>query len=99
MQGPPPGPGYAQPNEPSAVTSMVLGILGLTVCGVLAPIAWSMGKKSLANIQAHPGMYAGEGMAKAGHIMGIIGTILLIVGVVFLIFWFMFLGAMFASVR
>jgi hypothetical protein len=82
------------PNEPNAVTAMVLGILGLAICSLVAPFAWAIGKKSVDNIAANPGQYAGEGMAKAGHIMGIIGTILLIVSAVLLIFWFALAGAM-----
>lgn len=76
------------PNHPSATTSMVLGIIalaGIATCAgvtlVLAPFAWAIGAKSLREIKANPGAYAGEGTASAGKIMGIIGTILLIIGV------------------
>lgn len=93
---PPPQPQqhYAQPppNEPQAVTALVLGILGIVVCGIVAPFAWNIGKKSSDNIAANPGRFSGEGMAKAGYILGIIGTILLIVGVMFLIVYFIFMG-------
>src|SRR5919109_535991 len=78
----------ALPNEPKAVTAMVLGILGIAVCGVVAPFAWSFGKTSLDNIRASPGRYAGEGMAQAGYILGIIGTCLLILAVIFFVVYF-----------
>lgn len=101
--GPAPGgypaqPGYAQPeNEPNSVTALVLGILGIVVCGVVAPFAWNLGKKSLDNIRSNPGRYSGEGMAQAGYILGIIGTILLILAVIFLIVYFIFVAAMIGS--
>lgn len=83
----------APPNEPRATTAMVLGILGLAVCGVIAPFAWAIGSSSLANIRASGGRLGGEGMAKAGHIMGIIGTIILGLAVIWVIIWFAVLGA------
>lgn len=86
------------PNEPNAVTAMVLGILGLAVCGVVAPFAWSIGKKSLDSIQRNPGMYGGEGMARAGYVMGIIGSILLIVAVVVVIFYFVIVASVIGGV-
>jgi hypothetical protein len=90
--------GYDQrPNEPSAVTALVLGILGIAVCGVVAPFAWSTGKKSLDAIRASQGRWGGEGMAQAGYIMGIIGTALLALGVLFFIVYFVIMGAMIAN--
>lgn len=105
-QPPPPG-GYGQspaysgpaPNEPSAVTAMVLGILGITVCGVLAPFAWNVGKKSVDNIRNNPGQYSGEGMAQAGYILGIIGTVLLGLALIFLLIWVVAMGAIFGAAR
>lgn len=76
---------------------MVLGILGLTICGIVAPFAWGMGKKSLDNIRGHPGQYQGEGMAQAGYVMGIIGTILLIIAGVFLIIWVIIMASTFPA--
>ena len=91
-------PPYAPlpPNEPSAITAMVLGIIGVAVCQVTAPIAWVLGNKSLANIRQNPGMYQGEAMAKAGQVMGIIGTILLILVVLYFVFVF---SVVFGSLR
>src|SRR4051794_37683489 len=51
--GPPPV-GYA-PDHPKATTSLVLGILGIVVCGVLAPFAWQSGKRAVAEIDASNG--------------------------------------------
>ncbi|KQV74195.1 hypothetical protein ASC61_03755 [Aeromicrobium sp. Root344] len=64
---------------------MVLGILSVAVCGLLAPIAWSIGGKAVKEIDANPGAYSGRGEANAGKILGIVGSCLLIVGLVALI--------------
>ena len=70
------GGGYA-PDHPKATTSLILGILGLVVCGVLAPFAWRMGKRTVSEIDASHGQLGGRGTAQAGYILGLIGTILL----------------------
>lgn len=81
--GPPP---YQQPYQPrpqaeGATTALVLGLLGLLLCQVLSPFAWMQGNKALQRIAESNGGLEGEGMAKAGQILGIIGTILLGLGV------------------
>jgi uncharacterized membrane protein YjgN (DUF898 family) len=86
MSYPPhPGGGYQQPpqqDHPKAMTSLILGILGVVICGVLAPFAWRIGKRAVNEIDASGGQLGGRGTAQAGYILGIIGTILLIIGVV-----------------
>ena len=67
-------------KAPGAVASLVLGILGIVICGLLAPFAWQQGRKAEALARAEG--YDGEGMATAGKVLGIIGTALLVVGVV-----------------
>ena len=77
-------PPYGYPprqDHPRALLAMILGILGLVVCGPIAPFAWWVGKKAVDEIDASGGQLGGRGMAKAGYIMGIIGTILLVIGV------------------
>jgi len=81
----PPAYGYTVPDHPKATTAMVLGILGIVVCGVMAPFAWSIGKKTRDEIDASGGRLGGRGQANAGYIMGIIGTVLLALGVLFAI--------------
>ncbi|WP_082530434.1 hypothetical protein [Aeromicrobium sp. Root344] len=80
-----PPPYYVPPKHPQATTAMVLGILSVAVCGLLAPIAWSIGGKAVKEIDANPGAYSGRGEANAGKILGIVGSCLLIVGLVALI--------------
>lgn len=93
---PPPGQVQYAPDHPKATTSMVMGILGLVVCGFLAPFAWSMGKRTMNEIDASNGTVGGRGAAQAGYIMGIIGTVLLIIGLVVVVLYviamFVFVG-------
>ena len=81
----PPAYGYAVPDHPKATTSLVLGILGVVLCNVVAPFAWSIGKKTRDEIDASGGRLGGRGQAQAGYILGIIGTVLLGLAVLFLI--------------
>jgi hypothetical protein len=80
---PPPGQGPYQPRPQAegATTALILGLLGLLLCQILAPFAWMQGNKALQRIAESNGGLEGEGMAKAGQILGIIGTIVLGLGV------------------
>jgi uncharacterized membrane protein YjgN (DUF898 family) len=71
--------GYA-PDHPKATTALVLGILGLVVCGLVAPFAWRIGKRTLDEIDGSHGQLGGRGTAQAGYVLGIIGTALLLLG-------------------
>jgi hypothetical protein len=48
-------PGAYAPDHPKATTSLVLGILGIVICGIIAPFAWQMGKRTVAEIDASNG--------------------------------------------
>ena len=76
---------YTPPDHPQATTALVLGILGLVLCGVLAPFAWQMGNRVLREIDASQGQLGGRSSASAGRIMGIIGTALLVFSLVILL--------------
>lgn len=75
----------AYPEASQATTALVLGILGIVICGFLAPFAWNMGNKELAAIDAGRRPPENRGSATAGRILGIIGTVLLAVGLVFVV--------------
>ncbi|HLN77151.1 MAG TPA: DUF4190 domain-containing protein [Nocardioidaceae bacterium] len=79
------------PDHPRAVTSLVLGILGIVLCGVLAPFAWSIGSKTLKEIDASNGMVGGRGAAQAGYILGIVGTVLLVIYAIAAVFYVIFM--------
>ena len=82
------GPQYgaAAQDHPQSTTVLVLGILGLVVCGLIAPFAWVMGNRVVREIDASNGTIGGRGNANAGRICGIIGTCLVGLGLVFLVF-------------
>jgi len=84
------------PNHPQSITALVLGILGLVLCGAIAPFAWSIGSEAVREIDASGGAWGGRSEANAGRIMGIVGTALLALGllavVAFLVI-FVVLGA------
>jgi hypothetical protein len=61
---------------------LILGILGLVVCGPLGIAAWVMGSGDLKEIDAGTMDPTGRGATQAGKICGIIATILMIIGVI-----------------
>ena len=82
----PQGPVYqSPPNADGAVASLVLGILGITICSICAPFAWWQGAKARTAVDASGGALGGRGLATAGWIMGIIGTVIIILGVLLLV--------------
>jgi len=77
---PPPGYGYPQPTQQGnglAIASLVCGIIGLLIFGViLGPLAVIFG--AIALQRAKRGA-SGKGMAIAGLVLGLIATILAII--------------------
>ncbi len=75
------GPSYGGPpqNSPKAVAALVVGIispvLGLccAIIGLVGIVAIVLGRNAQKEIAASGGRLTGEGMAKAGVILGIIG--------------------------
>ena len=75
-------PGYQSYMYPSrGSTILVFGILGLLVCAVFGPIAWSMGNEELRRIESGQAPPDGHGSASAGRICGMISSILMILGI------------------
>jgi uncharacterized membrane protein YjgN (DUF898 family) len=110
MTQPPPGygpPGYAPPGygpygpqppkHPQAVTVLVLGILGIVVCGIIGPFAWTMGNRVVAEIEASGGQWGGHTEATVGRILGIVSTALLALSVFAFVMFFVFSGALLAG--
>jgi len=64
-----------QINAPGAVASLVLGIVGLFICGfILGAIAIAKSSTAKQNIAMDP-RYTGGGMATAGLVLGIIDIV------------------------
>ena len=70
-------------DHPQGTTILVLGILGLVVCSILAPVAWYMGNNAMKEVEANPGRYANAQNIKIGRILGMIGTALIVLALVF----------------
>jgi len=82
------------PSEPAssrAIWSLVLGILGLVLCGILSPLAWWLGASELRDIKAGLSPQSGQGIATAGVVLGIIGTVFLAISccgaALYILFW------------
>jgi hypothetical protein len=87
---PPPPPGFEQypasgpkRTHGKATAALVCGIVGLFVCPIiLSIVAIVLGTTAQKEIQASGGALTGEGMARAGVILGIIGIVLGVLWVV-----------------
>ncbi len=67
---------------------LVLGILSLVCCGIFTAIpAWIMGNSDLQAMARGEMDPSGEGMTKAGKIMGIIGVAFFCLWLVFVLFF------------
>ena len=100
---PPPGPYGQYPPGPrrsssDAVTALVLGILGLVMCGPFTAIpAIFVARKATREIDASQGALEGRAMAQAGFVLGIIGTVLGGLAVLFFVFLFLVGGVVSSS--
>jgi hypothetical protein len=75
--------GRLEPHRGTLI--LVLGILGITVCGFLGIAAWLMGKRDLDLIKRGQMDPEGETLTRVGYILGLIETILMVVSIVLLI--------------
>lgn len=73
----------ARKSNGKAIWSLVLGILSLTLCGIIAAIlAIVLGKQAQREIAASGGLQGGEGMAKWGIILGWISVAISVIAVI-----------------
>jgi len=80
-----PAPGYSPvppANHPRAVLALILGIVGVAICGIAAPFAFVISNNAMKEIDASGGTIGGRGMVQAGKILGIIGMVFLVIGVI-----------------
>jgi len=80
------------PEASQATTALVLGILGIVICPILGPFAWSMGAKELQAIDAGRRPAENRGTANASKILGIVGTALMGLYVIGAIIFFLFIS-------
>lgn len=90
---PPGGGGYAQPqSSQKALWSLIVGIISLPLafcCGPLGLVgiaAFVLGNGANRDIRASGGQQSGEGMAKAGVILGIIAIVLSVLTTAWLVY-------------
>jgi hypothetical protein len=72
------------------VMLLIFGILGLVCCFIFGILAWVMGSSDLKAMAAGQMDPTGEGLTKAGKILGIIGCVLSLLW----LFWMVFFGGM-----
>ena len=82
------GYGAMYPVPARGGTILVYGILSLVVCGILGPIAWSMGNEELRRIERGEVDPSTRGNVTAGRICGMIASILMIVWFALIMFFF-----------
>jgi hypothetical protein len=95
-----PQPGYPvayAPDHPRATTALVLGILGVVLCQLVAPFAWVIGRRTVAEIDGSNGQLGGRGSAQAGYVLGIVGTVLLGLALLAVIAWIVLVALAFSS--
>jgi len=66
---------FAPAASGRAVASLVLGILSIVMLPLLGPVAWYLGHLELEDIRGFRAPRSGEGLARAGWILGIIGSL------------------------
>lgn len=85
---------YPPVEHPKGTAILVLGILGLVVCGLTGPFAWVMGNRAIREMDSTPYQYSNRGMIQAGRICGIISSFMMIFvcGIYLLMFLVMGIG-------
>ncbi|HEV2846410.1 MAG TPA: DUF4190 domain-containing protein, partial [Thermoanaerobaculia bacterium] len=76
----------SQSASTQAIVALVLGRLGIICCGLLAPIAGYLGNHETRAIREGRSPNAGEGLATAAKILGIIGTVLFVLTLLWIFF-------------
>ena len=89
-----------QPHR--GVMILVFGILGVmtfscAILGVFGIVAWVMGKRDLELIRRGQMDKDGEGMTRAGYILGIIGTIMFALYLLLIVLYLVFIALMIAT--
>ena len=89
LQAPPAAP----PTHTLAIVSLVAGVLGLTICGIIGSVvALATGYLARDEIRKNPGAYSGDGMATAGMVLGGAGLAWMCI---WLLFVLVFMGLFF----
>lgn len=79
------GYGPAAVDHPNSIPALVLGIIGLVLFPLVAPVAWHLGAKGQREARMDPNRWRASGALTAGKILGIIGTVFMGMVVLFFI--------------
>jgi hypothetical protein len=75
-------------SSSAAITSIVLGVIGLVCCGGLTgPFAWWLGAKELRAVNEHRSAESNRPLATIGMVLGIVGTVVLVLSIVWVAFF------------
>jgi len=77
--------GSVQPHR--GVLILVLGILGLVVCGLLGIVAFFLGKQDLDLMNRGLMDKEGEAMTRVGYILGMVSMILMALGLILVVLY------------
>ncbi len=75
-------------QDSRGVMALVLGIVGIMMCGVLAPVALFVGRSARNDAMAQGRQP--DGMATAGMILGAVGSVLFALQIVLVSLYFVF---------
>lgn len=92
--------GYGAPGpqpHPQATAILVLGILGIVLCGIAGVVALVMGNKALKEIDANPAAYNNRQTVVIGRILGIVGVVIWAISLVLIIIYLIFFGVLIAN--
>ena len=91
-----PSPMASPQTHTLAIASLIFGILGLVgACpGLGSIVAVVTGSMAQREIQADPARYTGDGLAKAGLILGWVGIAFTVLGICAVVAYFLFIAAM-----
>jgi Domain of unknown function (DUF4190) len=73
---------YVPPTDGGAVWALVMGVLGFVTCPIIGLIAFFTGGSALSRIAASQGRLQGDGIARAGRILGCINVLLWLLGTI-----------------
>ncbi len=80
-------------EHPNAIPALVLGIVGLVLFPLVAPLAWHLAAKGQREAALDPDRWRSGGMLTAGKILGIIGTVFLALGMLMIGFFILMIVA------
>jgi hypothetical protein len=74
------------PEQSQASIALVLGILGIVLVGIVAPLAWVTGNNELAAIDGGRRPPDSRSTANRGRLLGIVGTVVVASAVLLFVF-------------